>query len=198
MCGAVCVRKEALDQLDLAKRGDETVAAIAWIGSDIPQVPGWDQFGTSAEGMWDVKYDDLARAGAHDLAGFYDGINAAHQDPLDLTAIGHSYGSLTTGLALQEPGSHGVDNVLFYGSPGIEAFTPQDLNVQAGHVYAMEDPDDPIQGVHDTKAVLQGIPILGTCLNNEFGDFGPNPATNPNSPSSPPPPTTLPMPDGRG
>lgn len=194
---ATDVRKEALNQLDLANRGDETVAAIAWIGYDTPQVPGWDQFGVSAEGGWDVTHDDLARAGAHDLAGFYDGINAAHQGPLDLTAIGHSYGSLTTGLALQEPGNHGVDNVLFYGSPGIEASTPQDLQMQPGHVYVMEAPDDPIQKVYDARAVIQGIPIIGSYLNDEFGDFGPNPATNPNFTQLSTAPTTLPMPDGR-
>ncbi|MFV8054637.1 alpha/beta hydrolase [Mycobacterium sp. 48b] len=194
---ATDVRKEALNQLDLANRDDETVAAIAWIGYDTPQVPGWDQFGVSAEGGWDVTHDDLARAGAHDLAGFYDGINAAHQGPLDLTAIGHSYGSLTTGLALQEPGNHGVDNVLFYGSPGIEASTPQDLQMQPGHVYVMEAPDDPIQKVYDARAVIQGIPIIGSYLNDEFGDFGPNPATNPNFTQLSTAPTTLPMPDGR-
>ncbi|MBN3508334.1 hypothetical protein JYB55_05710 [Mycolicibacterium septicum] len=189
------VRDEATNQLILADRGSETVSAIAWIGYDIPQVPGWDQLGTSSAGVWDVMHDDLARAGAHDLAGFYDGINAAHQGPLDLTAIGHSYGSLTTGLALQEPGNHGVDNVLFYGSPGIEASTPQDLHVQPGHVYAMEAPDDPIQGVYDARSVIQGIPILGSYLNDEFGDFGPNPATNPNFTQLATAPTTVP--DGR-
>ncbi|NOP97429.1 MULTISPECIES: alpha/beta hydrolase [Mycolicibacterium] len=194
---AMNMRKEALDQLDLAKRSDETVAAIAWVGYDMPQVPGWDQLGASAEGFWDVSHDDMARAGAHDLAGFYDGLNAAHQGPLDLTAIGHSYGSLTTGLALQEPGDHGVDNVLFYGSPGIEASTPEDLHVQPGHVFAMEAPDDPIQKVYDTRAIVQGAGILGTYLSNEFGDFGPNPATNPNFTQLSTAPTTLPMPDGR-
>lgn len=43
----------------------------------------------------------------------------------------------------------------------------------------METPDDPIQWAYDARAVGQGIPILGTYLNNEFGDFGSNPATNP-------------------
>ena len=100
--------------------------------------------------------------------------------PADLTAIGHSYGSLTTGLALQEPGNHGVNNALSYGSPGIEAATPQDLHLQPGHVYAMEAPDDPIQNVYDARSINQGIPIVGSYLNNEFGDFGANPATNPN------------------
>ena len=68
----------------------------------------------SLAGVWGVSHDDLARAGAHDLAGFYDGIGASHQGvPAELTAIGHSYGSLTTGLALQEPGNHGVTNAIF-------------------------------------------------------------------------------------
>ncbi|WP_441958728.1 hypothetical protein [Mycolicibacterium houstonense] len=44
---------------------------------------------------------------------------------------------------------------------------------------------------------MQGFPILGTYLNNEFGDFGPNPATNPNFTQLSTAPATLPMPDGR-
>ncbi|MDT0323906.1 hypothetical protein, partial [Streptomyces millisiae] len=73
--------------------------------------------------------------------------------------------------------------------------TPQDLHVQPGHVYAMEAPDDPIQGVYDARSVIQGIPILGSYLNDEFGDFGPNPATNPNFTQLATAPTTVP--DGR-
>ena len=138
----------------LAGRGNETVAAVAWIGYDPPQVPGTDNIPASLAGGWEVSHDDVAKAGAHDLARFYDGINASHQGPLDLTAIGHSYGSLTTGLALQEPGNHGVDNALFYGSPGIEATTPQQLGLQPGHVFTMETPDDPIQKVYDAPPLV--------------------------------------------
>lgn len=190
---AMNVRKEALNQLDLAGRGNETVAAVAWIGYDPPQVPGTDDIGASLAGGWEVSHDDVAKAGAVDLARFYDGINAAHGGgPLDLTAIGHSYGSLTTGLALQEPGDHGVDNALFYGSPGIEATTPSDLQLQPGHVFAMETPDDPIQWVYDGPPIAHAaaplIPGLGPLLTGGLlagdvsgaGDFGPNPATNPN------------------
>jgi hypothetical protein len=159
----------------------DTVSAIAWIGYDPPQVPGFDDRGASLAGLWGVSHDDVARAGAHDLARFYDGIQASHLGgPADLTAIGHSYGSLTTGLALQEPGDHGVSRALFYGSPGIEASTPEQLHLQPGQVFAMEAPDDPIQWVYDARTFGQGIPILGSYLNDEFGDFGPNPATNPN------------------
>jgi hypothetical protein len=190
---AMHVRKEALSQLDLAGRGNERAAAIAWIGYDPPQVPGTDDVGASLAGGWEVSHDDMAKAGAQDLARFYDGINAIHQGPLDLTAIGHSYGSLTTGLALQEPGNHGVDNALFYGSPGIEATTPQQLGLQPGHVFTMETPDDPIQNVYDVPpwahtaaAALPGP--LGSLAESTLltldasgaGHFGPNPATNPN------------------
>lgn len=179
---ATRVRSEALRQLSLSPGHEhDTVSAVAWIGYDPPQVPGFDDIGKSLTGGWGVTHDDIARAGAHDLARFYDGIQAAHHGgPADLTAIGHSYGSLTTGLALQEPGDHGVSRALFYGSPGIEASTPQQLHLQPGHVYAMEAPDDPIQGVYDIRAIAQGIPILDSYANEEFGNFGDNPATNPN------------------
>jgi hypothetical protein len=180
---ATHVRQEALAQLDAAGRGKETVAAIAWIGYDAPQVPGWQDVGGSAQGLWDVSHDSVAKAGAVDLARFYDGLNATHQgNPLDLTAIGHSYGSLTTGLALQQPGDHGVDKALIYGSPGIEATTPQDLHLQPGKVFTMETPDDPIQWVYDGPPIARGIAPLPMFLGDltGAGDFGPNPATNPN------------------
>ncbi|WP_235718545.1 alpha/beta hydrolase [Mycolicibacterium goodii] len=86
------VRSEAQYQLDLNKRGDETVAAIAWIGYDPPQIPGTDDLAASLAGGWEVSHEDVARAGAQDLAGFYDSLNATHQGEMDLTAIGHSYG----------------------------------------------------------------------------------------------------------
>lgn len=178
---ATRLRDEAHRQLQNTPGHEyDTVSTIAWIGYDPPQVPGFDDRSGSLTGLWGVTHDDIARAGAHDLAGFYDGIQASHLGgPADLTAIGHSYGSLTTGLALQEPGDHGVSRALFYGSPGIEASTPQQLHLQPGQVFAMETPDDPIQWVYDARSVGQGIPLLGSYINNEFGDFGPNPATNP-------------------
>jgi hypothetical protein len=192
---ATNVRTEALRQLSLTPgHANDSVSAIAWIGYDPPQVSGFDQPGASLAGGWGVSHDDIARAGAHDLAGFYDGIQAAHHDgPPDLTAIGHSYGSLTTGLALQEPGDHGVSRALFYGSPGIEASAPQQLHLQPGHVFTMETPDDPIQWVYDGPPIAHGVaPLLPPPFNilaedalagadaSGAGHFGSNPATNPN------------------
>ncbi|MFV8315793.1 alpha/beta hydrolase [Mycobacterium sp. 23] len=190
---ATNMRLEALRQLATTPgRTHETVSAIAWIGYDAPQIPGLDESGRSLAGAWGVSHDDLARTGARGLAGFYDGIGAAHDGgPAHLTAIGHSYGSLTTGLALQEPGNHGVSDALFYGSPGIEASTPQQLHLQPGHVYAMETPDDPIQLTYDAPPLARaGAPFLPFPFNvgalgglslldaSGAGQFGPNPATN--------------------
>ena len=208
---ATNARTEALRQLSLTPGHEhDSVSTIAWIGYDPPQVPGFDQPGASVVGGWGVSHDDVARAGAHDLANFYDGIQAAHQGgPADLTAIGHSYGSLTTGLALQEPGDHGVSRALFYGSPGIEASTPQDLHLQPGHVFTMETPDDPIQWVYDGPAIAHTVApllpppfnalaetLLGGADATGAGDFGPNPATNPNFTHLSTAPTVVP--DGHG
>ncbi|RUP03389.1 MAG: hypothetical protein EKK34_19440 [Mycobacterium sp.] len=188
------VKDEALRQLgNTPGHLHDTVSTIAWIGYDAPQIPGLDETGRSLAGAWGVSHDDVARVGAHSLARFYDGIGAAHDgDPAHLTAIGHSYGSLTTGLALQEPGNHGVSDALFYGSPGIEASTPQQLQLQPGHVFAMETPDDPIQLTYDTPPLVHaGAPLLPFPFNvgamgglsvldaSGAGHFGPNPATNP-------------------
>lgn len=192
---ATNLRQESLRQLqNTPGHALDSVSTIAWIGYDAPQVPGTGDLDASALGAWEVSHDNLARAGARDLADFYDGIGASHQGvPPQLTAIGHSYGSLTTGLALQEPGNHGVTDAIFYGSPGIEATTPQQLQVQPGHVFTMETPDDPIQNVYDIPpwahvAVdalpppLRDIagPVLGALDASGAGQFGPNPATNPN------------------
>jgi len=188
------LRAEAQRQLSLAPGHEhDTVSAIAWIGYDAPQIPGWDDTGQSLAGAWDVSHDNLARAGAHDLARFYDGLGAAHQGaPAHLTAIGHSYGSLTTGFALQDAGNHGVTDAVFYGSPGIEAVTPQQLNLQPGHVYTMETPDDPIKMTYDVPPLARSFgpflpgplgplarSVLGGLDASGAGHFGPDPATNP-------------------
>ncbi|BAX97332.1 alpha/beta hydrolase [Mycobacteroides stephanolepidis] len=183
---AAKLRQEALTQLShVPGHKDDTVATIAWIGYDPPQINDKQGVGDNLTGVSDVVHDDQAKDGARSLARFYDGLQVTHQGgPADVTAIGHSYGSLTTGLALQEPGNHGITNAIFYGSPGIEAETPQQLGVQPGHVFTMETPDDPIQWVYDGPDIARHTPLLPAILWGHdvmgLGDFGPNPATNPN------------------
>ncbi|MBU3749433.1 MAG: hypothetical protein FGM52_03110, partial [Mycobacterium sp.] len=191
---AVVLQRETLRQLSAAGRPTETAAAIAWIGYDAPQIPGPGSpadLARSGLGGYQVSHDGAARAGAVSLARFYDGIQAARTGgPAHLTAIGHSYGSLTTGLALQVSGDHGVSEAVFYGSPGIGAATPADLNLAPGHVYAMASPDDPIRFVYQAPplarvlaAVTPGVvddALLSVATVSGTGAFGPDPATNPN------------------
>lgn len=120
------------------KYGDGgSVATVAWLGYEAPQANEvFDMGGRS------VANESLARAGSQDLAAFYRGINSSRDTDPHLTALGHSYGSTTTGMALQ--GETGVDDVLFFGSPGIGTSDISDIRVPEGHVYRIESPHDPI------------------------------------------------------
>ena len=59
-----------------------------------------------------------------------------------LTALGHSYGSLTTAYALQQ--AHGVDDAVLFGSPGIGTDHVGDLHVPPGHTGVVEAAWDPV------------------------------------------------------
>jgi hypothetical protein len=191
---ATALRRESLRQLAAAGKAGEEVAAIAWIGYDAPQIPGGldpVSLARSELGAYRVTHDGAAKAGAVRLARFYDGLTAAHGGrPLNLTAIGHSYGSLTTGLALQQPGGHAVSTAIFYGSPGVEAATPAELGLAPGQVFVLQTPDDPIQWRTHAPPILRAA---ATAIPGPFDDvalrvseltgtvdFGPPPATNPN------------------
>ncbi|MFE4796619.1 alpha/beta hydrolase [Streptomyces sp. NPDC056708] len=107
-------------------------SSIVWLGYDAPQVtPGDLASGNS------VMFTNDAKAGAPDYNAFMEGISATHEggDP-HVTAIGHSYGSLTVGLAAQENGGiPGADDIILVGSPGTGADNAQDLNVGKDHVF---------------------------------------------------------------
>ena len=188
---AIGLRQLASRQLAwLPDRARETVATIGWIGYPAPQIRARDGLAGMMRGAVEVSHDDVAAAAAQDLSRFYAGIQAARDvGPAHLTAIGHSYGSLTTGLALQVPGTHGVSDAVFYGSPGIAASAPADLGLAPGHVFAMATPDDPIRWVYDGPAVARALaPVIPGPLDDALlaaaevsgaGEFGPNPAGNP-------------------
>ncbi|MDA2950695.1 MAG: alpha/beta hydrolase [Actinomycetota bacterium] len=188
---AIGLRQLASRQLAwLPGRAPETVATIGWIGYQTPQVRARDGLPAMVQGAIEVSHDDVAAAAAQDLSRFYAGIQAARDvGPAHLTAIGHSYGSLTTGLALQVPGGHGVKDAVFYGSPGIAASVPGDLGLAPGHVFAMATPDDPIRWAYDGPTVARALaPVIPGPLDDALlaaaevsgaGEFGPNPAGNP-------------------
>ncbi|MER7680929.1 alpha/beta hydrolase [Streptomyces sp. NPDC096934] len=109
-----------------------STASIVWLGYDAPQLTATDLAANA-----DVMFMDDARAGVPAYNGFMAGIAATHEgaDP-HVTAIGHSYGSLTVGLAAQEKGGiPGADDIVLVGSPGTGARTADDLNVGRHHVF---------------------------------------------------------------
>lgn len=188
---AIALRQLASRQLAwLPGRSRETVATIGWIGYQSPQFRARNGLPAMVQGAIEVSHDKVAAAAAQDLSRFYAGIQAARAvGPAHLTAIGHSYGSLTTGLALQVPGGHPVSDAVFYGSPGVAASVPGDLSLAPGHVFAMATPDDPIRWVYNGPAVARALaPVIPGPLDDALlaaaeasgaGDFGHDPAGNP-------------------
>jgi hypothetical protein len=129
--------KESTDELNRHGK-DGSVAAVAWLGYDAPQKSeNMDVFGDS------VISSNSAQEGGEKLNNFYKGINESRDTDPHLTAIGHSYGSTTTGYALQA-GGHGVDDAIIFGSPGIGTNDIEDLHVPEGHAYRLEAKDDHI------------------------------------------------------
>ncbi len=102
--------------------------------------------------------DGQARAGAQSLSSYLEHVAASNPNA-DVTLLGHSYGSLTSSLALQDlnaQGRHPVDNVVFYGSPGLELNSPDVLGIAPGDAYVMRGATDPIAGAVAETAPLQG------------------------------------------
>ncbi|WP_433871464.1 alpha/beta hydrolase [Saccharopolyspora sp. CA-218241] len=118
--------------------GKGEVAAVSWIGYEAPQ-----RDMSMLDPDESVASADPAKEGGAALNSFYQGINASREDDPHLTAIGHSYGSTTTGYALQG-GGHGVDDVVLYGSPGMGTEEVSDLGVPEGNAYLLEAKNDPV------------------------------------------------------
>ncbi|MFI5502849.1 alpha/beta hydrolase [Nocardia asteroides] len=151
---AKALREEAIGGLRFQGETDPQVAAIAWIGYETPDAAGgtpWDSkksLDNWVEGSAGAASEDRMRAGAPKLASFLEGLDAAStsSDP-HITTLGHSYGSSTTALALQQLQQEGkpvVDDAVFLGSPGLFAEDAAGLGLRPGHAYLAEADDDPV------------------------------------------------------
>lgn len=130
------LKKRAEDEL--SRYGDGgTVATVTWIGYQAPQLTAGSLFSDNS-----VVMDDAAKAGAEKLTPFLQGIDTARDTDAHLTALGHSYGSTTTGFALQK--NTGVDDVVFFGSPGIGTDDIKDIKVPDGHATYIEAKNDAV------------------------------------------------------
>jgi uncharacterized protein YukE len=133
------LRQEGI-QIARTEKMSTNIATIAWMGYQPPL--NMDQ--TS------VLNDDLAQAGAPKLTSFLHDIDTYSHNPNHTTALfGHSYGSLTSGIALQEGASAYVDNAVLYGSPGFGADTPTELGMTDDNFFVMAASDDPINYIAD-------------------------------------------------
>jgi len=122
----VALRNETDAQLYEAGTQNETTAMVVWMGYDSPQ---------GAE----VADPSYGIQGGSDLASFGEGIRSNNEDG-HLTALGHSYGSYTTGIALQQ--TDAFDDFVAFGSPGLGTSDIGDLHVD--DVYVIEAKNDAI------------------------------------------------------
>jgi alpha/beta hydrolase family protein len=151
-----------------AGRGDETVAMVTWIGYQAPQA----DVGEIIFGDDSVMSDGSALRGADKLAPFLNGIDASRLDDPHITALGHSYGSTTTGYALQN--GTGVDDAVFFGSPGVGTSDLNKLQVPDGHLYNIEGDFDPVADSGQfgpDPGLMDGMNQLSARA--ETGPFGP-------------------------
>lgn len=112
----------------LHEDSNQKVAAISWIGYEPPQTLSVN----------DTFANDRAREGSEDLARLYQGINASRGDGADphLTALGHSYGGVTTEYALTKEGT-GVDDAVVYGTPGHAVSDTTELEIPRDSFYTL-------------------------------------------------------------
>ena len=108
------------------------VAVVSWLGYDPPD--------TIPDGAFPHEATDAARR----LRRSVDGIRV-HADPVNLTVVGHSYGSVVTGRAIRDEGLQLTDAV-FVGSPGVawDVNHRSDLGGGVGDVWVAEAPKDPV------------------------------------------------------
>jgi hypothetical protein len=150
--------KRARDTAIGAREIDPSSASIIWLGYDAP-------LGA------DVATRDDAQRGAPAYQDFMSGLATTHENKdLHLTAIGHSYGSLTVGTASQQGGGMpDVDDYILLGSPGVGVDHAEDMGVGKQHVFVGAADNDLV-----TKAPSKGS-IMGGMVGGTVGFFAGGP-----------------------
>lgn len=118
-----------------------TVATIAWLGYDAP--PALPDFSVASTAQ--------AEAGADPLRKFATGIHSWRSErgmDVHQSAITHSYGSTTGGIAMRSIGKDVVDDFVYTGSPGSAVNSVGTLGVDPEHVWVSAIPlHDEVQGM---------------------------------------------------
>lgn len=141
--------QRGLDTAVGARGYDSSSAAIVWLGYDAPQDV-------------DVMGKGDAQKGAPAYNSFMSGLEATNEneDP-HLTAIGHSYGSLTVGTATQQVGGiPGADDIILLGSPGTGVDRAEDLGVGKDHVFVGAADNDPVTKLPSKQETAAAAPLV--------------------------------------
>ncbi|MBZ4323137.1 alpha/beta hydrolase [Streptomyces huiliensis] len=167
-----------------ARRYNASTASVVWLGYDAP-ITGTDQGWNNL----DVMGEGRAKKGAPTYDRFLESIRATNgNEHPHVTAIGHSYGSLTVGKASQEPSGIPADDIIILGSPGVGVDKAEDLGVGKEHVFVGAADNDPVSWapskrdtILGTGGVLMGGALGGYVATELFGDdknwFGTDPAS---------------------
>ncbi|MFE6042259.1 alpha/beta hydrolase [Streptomyces sp. NPDC056452] len=143
--------KRGLDTAKGARMHDPSSAAIVWLGYDAPNLATVGMTGN-------------ADAGAPAYRQFMGGLEAtnANGDP-HVTAIGHSYGSLTVGTAASQGGGMpAVDDIILLGSPGVGVDKAEDLGVGKENVYVGAADNDPVTKLPAMQqSAVGGLAMVG-------------------------------------
>jgi hypothetical protein len=141
--------KRGLDTARGARRYDASSSAIVWLGYDAPNIAT-------------VASTSNAEAGAPAYNQFMDGLEVTNRnkDP-HVTAIGHSYGSLTVGTAArQDGGIPAVDDIILLGSPGVGVDKAEELGVDKKNVYVGAADNDPVTQLPSKQQSGVGVLVM--------------------------------------
>lgn len=138
------------------------VAVVSWLGYKAPG--GFDPFHhpvDSLKNLPDIATSDYAEKGAVKLAGFETGLASSRKygaGAANITLIGHSYGSVVSGMATTMTRDGDINNVILCGSPGMGTYYPSDIHVPEGHRFVSGIPrGDFVQGLGSNKADVGGL-----------------------------------------
>ena len=139
-----------------------STASVTWLGYDAPQLEGAEQSTLAVAGT------ARAEQGGAAYQRFLQGLRAGREGaPAHLTALGHSYGSLTVGRAAQRPGGIPADDIVLVGSPGTGAQRAGELRAGPGHVWVGAAEHDPV--THLPGRAATGRSVLGAVAGAGLG-----------------------------
>lgn len=140
--------RDSAEKMLLRHGQADSVATVTWLGYE---PSSFDDPGS----LLGLATGDNASFGGEKLSRFDEGINSSRPSDPHMTALGHSQGSIVTGISLTQSGT-GVDDAVFFGSPGIADHfgidnTTADLKLPEGHANNIKaDGDDIAQWVPET------------------------------------------------